>query len=85
MNDPIGQSSTSSMHLLWTLKHYIFTQSLMSEVPSHSDLFWEFGAGWSLGLKTISFGVFLFVDDCLIAALSWINLKRPKRSNLKWP
>ena len=51
----------------------------------HSDLFWEFLASRSLGLKTISYGVFLFVDDCLIADLSWKNLKRQKRSNLKWP
>ena len=51
----------------------------------HSDLFWEFRGSWSLGLKSISYGVFLFVDDCLIANLSWKNLKRPKKSNLKWP
>ena len=51
----------------------------------HSDLFWEFRGSRSLGLKTTSYGVFLFVDGCLIADLSWKNLKRPKRSNLKWP
>ena len=33
----------------------------------HSDLFLEFQGNRSLGLKTISYGVFLFVDDCLIA------------------
>ena len=50
---------------------------------AHSDLFQEFGGSRSLGLKTTSYDVFLFVDDCLIADLSWENLKRPKSSNLK--
>ena len=57
----------------------------MKTAPYHSDLFWEFQGNWNLDLKTISYDVFLFVDDCLIADLSWKNLKRPKRLNLKWP
>ena len=39
-------------------------------VVVHSDLFWEFGGSRCLGLKTTIYGVFLFVDDCLIADLS---------------
>ena len=49
----------------------------------HSELFLEFRGGKSLGLKTTSCGVFLFVHDCLITHLSWKILLRPKRSNLK--
>ena len=53
--------------------------------PYHSDLFWEFRGGNSLGLKTNSCGVFLFVHDCLITHLSWKIHVRPKRSNFRWP
>ena len=48
----------------------------------HSDLFWEFWGGRSLGLL---YGVFLFVHDWLITHLSWKIHVRPKRSNFKWP
>ena len=51
----------------------------------HSDLFWKIRGGKSLGLKTTSCGVFLFVHDCLITHLSWKIHVRPKRSNFKWP
>ena len=72
-----------SKHILYGQMRNAYICFRIFQYP-HCDLFWEFWVGWSLGLKTLLYGVILFVHDCLITHLSWKILLRPKRSNLKW-